>query len=142
MILPDVNVYVSALYEASPFHAQAKEWLELALVGAEGVALWDVSLVAAYRLLTNPNLRAVVGEPKVALAAIDRIRTAPAAVIVAPGNRYWEIFSRLAYEADVRGGLASDAMLAALALEHRCRLATFDKDFAKFEGLQIFRPTP
>ncbi len=142
MILPDVNVYVNALHRGSPFHPQAKEWLELALVGSEGVALWDVSLVAAYRLLTNPNLKAAVGKPEAALAAIDRIRAAPAAVFVAPGNRFWEIFSRFTLEENVRGGLASDAMLAALALEHRCRIATFGKDFTRFKGLQTFKPNP
>lgn len=142
MILPDVNVYVNAIHEGSPFHAEAKDWLERALVGDEGVAMWDVSLVAAYRLLTNPNLKAAVGEPRDALRALDRLRGAPAVVFVAPGERFWGVYSRLVVETNVRGGLASDAMLAALALEHRCRIATFDKDFVKFKGLSVFRPTP
>ena len=140
MILPDVNVFVSALHAGSPFHGRTKALLESALVGSEGVALWDVSLVAVYRLLTNPKLESALSDPKDVLAAIRRLRSAPAAVLVDAGVRFWDIYSHIAIEADVRGPVASDAMLAALALEHGCRIATFDRHFSRFPGLDWFAP--
>jgi len=40
----------------------------------------------------------------------------------------------------VRGPLVLDAWLAALALSHGCRMATADRGFARFEGLDWFVP--
>jgi predicted nucleic acid-binding protein len=40
----------------------------------------------------------------------------------------------------VRGPLVPDAWLAALALSHGCRLATADRGFARFDGLDWFVP--
>ncbi len=33
------------------------------------------------------------------------------------------------------GNLVSDAHLAALAIEHRCGIVSFDNDFARFPGV-------
>jgi uncharacterized protein len=140
MILPDVNVFVYALHSGAPQHKRAKDWLQAALVGDEEIALWDVSLVSTYRLLTNPNLEAALSAPEDVLAAIDQIRAAPASVPIAPGPQFWETFSRTALATNMRGPKTSDAMLAALAIEHRCRVATYDSDFGRFPGLQWFRP--
>ena len=142
MILPDVNAYVYAFHTGSPFHEEAREWLERALVGSEGVAVWDVTLVAVYRLLTNPKLESAISEPSDVIAALNGLRSAPSAIPIAPGERFWSIYTRFAVESDVRGELASDAMLAALALEHRCRIATTDRDFSKFKGIETVQPRP
>ena len=142
MILPDVNAYVYALHTGSPFHVKARVWLENALVGSEGVAVWDVTLVAVYRLLTNPKLKSAICEPAEVIDALNLIRSAPSAQSISPGERYWSIYKKICLDHEVKGDLASDAMLAALALEQRCRIATTDSDFSRFEGLQVFRPMP
>ncbi len=111
-------------------------------MGDEAFGLWDVTIVSAYRLLTDARIWTEPETPESALAYLNGIRSAPATVRLQPGPQYWAIFEELCREANVRGPLTSDAMLAALAIEHRCRIATFDKDFAKFKGLSVFRPTP
>jgi predicted nucleic acid-binding protein len=40
----------------------------------------------------------------------------------------------------IRGNLVPDAYLAALAVSHGCRLATSDRGFARFPGLDFFDP--
>lgn len=40
----------------------------------------------------------------------------------------------------VRGPLVPDAWLAAVAVSHGCRLATADRDFTRFDGLDWFVP--
>ena len=40
-------------------------------------------------------------------------------------------------ETGAAGNLASDAHLAALAIEHGATLATFDADFLRFSGLKL-----
>ena len=54
---------------------------------------------------------------------------------VAPGRRHWAIFKRLCVQASVRGPLVADAWFAALALEPGCVWVTFDRDYARFRGL-------
>jgi len=40
----------------------------------------------------------------------------------------------------VTADLVMDAHLAALAIEHKARLATTDRDFARFRGLKFLDP--
>jgi toxin-antitoxin system PIN domain toxin len=141
MILPDVNVLIYAHQTESPFHEVSREWLSRVMVGQEPVGLWDMSLTAVYRILTHPNVNGTRFEPAQILAALTQLKLAPAAVSVAPGDRYWEILSQVLIRRNVKGGLTSDAMLAALAIEHRCRIATFDKNFAIFGEVTSFTPT-
>ncbi|MGI8573941.1 MAG: PIN domain-containing protein [Egibacteraceae bacterium] len=51
------------------------------------------------------------------------------------------MFEELCTAADATGDLAADAGLAALALEHGCEIVSFDRDFARFEGIRWLRPT-
>lgn len=47
---------------------------------------------------------------------------------------------RLLRQAGVAGNLATDAHLAALAIERQARVASTDGDFARFDGLRWFDP--
>ena len=42
--------------------------------------------------------------------------------------------------AGTAGSLVGDAHLAALALEHGATIVSFDRDFARFEGVTLRRP--
>jgi len=42
--------------------------------------------------------------------------------------------------AGTAGNLVGDAHLAALALEHGATVVSFDRDFARFEGVTLRRP--
>ncbi len=64
----------------------------------------------------------------------------PQAVILSPGERHWQIFSELLIAGQATGPLVMDAHLAALAIEHGCVLATTDRDFARFPGLNTCDP--
>jgi hypothetical protein len=57
-----------------------------------------------------------------------------------PGERHWSIFKRLCAEVGARGPLICDAWHTALAVEHGCRFITFDRDFARFPGLDWREP--
>lgn len=53
----------------------------------------------------------------------------------------WEAFAALARaDPQIRGNLVPDSWLAALAIAHRCRLATADRGFARFPDLDWFDP--
>ena len=53
----------------------------------------------------------------------------------------WSTLADLsARDPGIRGNLVPDAYLAAMAISHGCRLATADRGFARFPGLDHFDP--
>jgi predicted nucleic acid-binding protein len=50
------------------------------------------------------------------------------------------VLRRLCEEADALGDLMADAVIAAVALEHGCQVATLDRDFARFASIRYLRP--
>ena len=60
--------------------------------------------------------------------------------VAQPGESHWEILRTLLIEGQCRGQLIPDAHLAALAIEHGATLATHDRGFARFTGLEVFYP--
>jgi hypothetical protein len=60
--------------------------------------------------------------------------------IVEPGERHWEILSRLIRDGQASGVLVMDAVLAAVAVEHGAVLQTTDRDFLHFPGLRWRNP--
>jgi predicted nucleic acid-binding protein len=71
-----------------------------------------------------------------ALEFADQIRNPPNCLPVAPGDRHWTIFTRLARDVGAKGNLVPDAYLAALAIEAGAEWITADRDYARFPGLR------
>jgi uncharacterized protein len=138
--LLDVNVLVEAHRADAPKHAIAGPWLEDLVNGDEAFALHDAVLAGFVRIVTHPKVFAVPSPLPAALQFAEQVRRSPAASLLQPGPRHWEIFVRLCREADARGNLVPDAFLAALAIESGCEWITFDGDFARFPGLRWSRP--
>jgi len=61
-------------------------------------------------------------------------------VVLEPGPRHLEIFEQLVTPIGTAGNLATDAHLAALAIEHQCELHSNDRDFERFSGLRWRNP--
>lgn len=64
----------------------------------------------------------------------------PIVTIVEPGPSYWTILHSILRQANVHGPLVMDAHLAALAIENAAVLHTTDRDFRRFEGVQVRNP--
>ena len=53
----------------------------------------------------------------------------------------WAAFDRLVSgDARIRGTMVPDAYLAGVAISHKARLATRDRGFSRFPGLNWFDP--
>lgn len=129
-----------AVNEASPRHREARAWLEASLTGNETVAFAWVALLAFLRLATH---EAVFPRPLSSNEAIDVLRrwlARPTAVIVEPAHRHLDVVAELLSGVGTAGNLVNDIHLAALALEHGCRLVSYDSDFARFPGLRWQTP--
>jgi len=73
-------------------------------------------------------------------AAISSWLALPAAGILEPGERHWDILRGLVRDGQAAGPLVMDAVLAAIALEHGATLCTTDRDFSRFSRLRWTNP--
>jgi toxin-antitoxin system PIN domain toxin len=141
MILPDVNVLVYAFLAAEPRHATYRSWLDHALNSGDQIAITDPAALGFVRVVTNARIYSVPATTSDATAFVNAILSAPSTRWLTAGDAAWRRFDAIV-DADrqVRGSLVPDAWLAALALANGCRLATADRGFARFEGLDWFDP--
>ncbi len=141
MNLPDVNVLVNALRPDAPQHDVCRDWLDRTARSQRPFAVTSTVLAGSVRVLTHPRVFDPPNDLVNVLGELQRLRRSPNLVTVEPGPRHWEIFDELCRRADARGNLVPDASLAAVAIEHGCRLITLDHDFARFEGLDWAPPS-
>lgn len=140
MQLADTNVLVYAHNTNADRHLDYRRWLQEMLAGPEPYAVSDFAVNGLLRVITNPRVFQPPTPLEEALTLAERIRNQPHARVVAPGPRFWSIFTDLCRKAVAFGKLMPDAYLAALAIEHGCELVSEDGDFGKFPGLHWRRP--
>lgn len=140
MILPDVNVLVYAFRREAVNHERYASWLSTTIASSE-LALVETVLLGMVRIVTSPRIMSDPAPTPVALRFVDTLLAAPRARRLVPTAATWDRLQSLAAsDEQVRGPLVPDAWLAAMALSHGCRVATADRGFARFEGLDWFTP--
>jgi toxin-antitoxin system PIN domain toxin len=136
----DANVLLYAEDSASVHHQAVCSWWDAQLSGSATVCLcWPV-LNAFLRISTNPRLQA---RPLALPEAVTRVQSwldQPCVRLVAPTSHHWSIFQQMLLEGQAAANLASDAHLAALAVEHGCVLYSTDADFSRFPRLKWRNP--
>lgn len=140
MKIVDANVLLYAVNSDADHHERSRRWLDAALSGGDTVAFAWIALLAFARLATKEGL---FPRPLSIDGAMDRIQAwlgAAAAVVVEPTVDHVTIVRRLLRETGVGGNLVNDAHLAALAVEHRCGIISFDNDFGRFSGVDWSMP--
>lgn len=141
MILPDVNVLVYAFRREAQDHERYAAWLAGVVAGEEELALADMPLIGFVRIVTNARIVPTPAPTSLALEFVARIVGARRSRWLPAGRSAW---SRLAdmsvVDRGLGGNLVPDAHLAALALVHGCRVATADRGFARFPGLDWYDP--
>jgi uncharacterized protein len=140
MILIDVNVLVNAHRPDAVDHAKYRKWLAEALVSGSICGLSDVALTGMIRIVTHPRIFPDPTPLDIALGFANQLREHPQCVLISPGERHWDIFSRLCKAAGAKGNLVSDAYFAALAIESGAEWITADRDYARFQGLRWRHP--
>lgn len=136
MKLPDVNLLLYGLDEASPQHERVRPWLEELLSGAEPVGFaWSV-LLAFVRLSTRAQIFANPLEAAEAFDVVDGWLAQPCALVLHPTERHLAILRGLVEPLGTAGNITSDAHLAALAIEYGGEVCSADTDFARFRGLR------
>jgi len=140
VILIDANVLLYAYNEAAPDHTIARRWFDEVMTGGDPVRFAWSTIHAFLRIVTH---RAIFPRPLAiddAVSIVTEWLARPSVAVLDPAERYWTIFAQLAIESQARGDLIPDAHLASLAIEHGATLCTTDRDFARFDRLQVINP--
>jgi uncharacterized protein len=140
VFLFDVNVLVNAHREDAPRHLEYRAWLEQVLGGDEPYGICDLACSGFLRVVTHARVFTPPTPLELALTFLRGVRERPNAVVIAPGDRHWELFTALCVRAGARGSLVPDAYFAALAMESGCEWVSTDRDFARFTGLRWRHP--
>jgi hypothetical protein len=141
VIVPDANLLLYAYDASSPFHKRAVHWWESALNGSEPIGLTHPVIFAFLRIGTQAR---IFERPLSLAEAEDHIRGWLARRVVRvlqpdPGHAL-EVLTLLEQAGSAGGNLVTDAQIAALALAHKARVHTADRDFLRFTNLQCVFP--
>jgi len=141
VILPDVNVLAYAYRREAERHERYAEWLTDVVGGAEELALAEAALTGFVRIVTHPRIMVDPAPTPDALRFVASLRAATRARRLAATDATWALMSTWsAGDPQLRANLVPDAWLAALACSHGARLATADRGFARYPGLDWFDP--
>jgi toxin-antitoxin system PIN domain toxin len=133
--LVDANVLLYAVNTDARHHARSAHWLDGALSGADTVAFSWVALLAFVRLSTRVDLFPAPLDVDQAMDRVEAWLAAAPAVVLEPTVDHPRIVRGLLRALGSGGNLVNDAHLAALSIEHRCGIVSFDNDFARFAGV-------
>jgi len=140
MTAVDANLLLYASDISSAHHVASRRWLENTLSGEEPLGIAWAVVLAFLRVGTNPRIRKNAFSLEEAVAIVASWLERPNVILLNPGERHWGILREMMTKGQARGPLVTHAHLAALAIEHGCTLATTDRDFARFPGLNFFNP--
>jgi uncharacterized protein len=130
---PDVNVLVAAARLEHPHHNAALNWLELAVNDTDSkqrLTLLPGVIAGFLRITTNRKVFPVPTPIEAAVGFIDDMLDS-ARVSVLSDAREWPQLRALCLQKSLIANMIPDAWIAALVLEHREVLATFDSDFSQ-----------
>ena len=139
-MLVDANILLYSVDASSPFHERASAWMVESLNGPRRVAIPWISLSAFVRIATNPRASANPLSPNEAFEHVDAWLDAPAVWTPSPGRGHRSILRDLLVRLDLRAGLVTDAVLAAMCIEHGLDIVSADSDFARFTELTWINP--
>jgi toxin-antitoxin system PIN domain toxin len=139
--LVDANVLLYAVNTDAAHHKRSVGWIDSALSGADTVAFAWVAMLAFVRLSTKVGLFPAPLSVEEAMDRVDAWLAAPSAVVLEPTVDHPRIVRGLLGPLGSGGNLVNDAHLAALAIEHRCGIVSFDNDFGRFAGVN-WQPPP
>jgi Predicted nucleic acid-binding protein, contains PIN domain len=134
--LLDVNVVLAAHRADHPDHDVVRPWFDDLLAGDEPFTVPVTVWASFLRLATNRRIFPVPTPRPDAFAFIDTVCAQPHHLPTGPGQRHMTLLRAACEEANALGDLVPDAVLAALALENSCTVATLDRDFARFPSIR------
>ncbi len=135
-----MNVVLIAHRGDHPDHGWLRGWFDDLVAGTEPFSVPTVVWGSFLRLATNRRLFEVPTPLEEVFDFVEAVCGQPHHLLLGPGPRHLRLLRRLCHEGAAAGELVPDAVIAAVALEHGCRIATLDRDFARFRSVEHFIP--
>jgi toxin-antitoxin system PIN domain toxin len=133
-------VLIFAYNASAPLHIKASGWWEREVNRRARLGIsWPV-FQAFLRLLTNPK---IVEEPYTAaeiFAVAEGWWSRPNIELLEPTRETYKHFRHLMERYGLAGGISTDALIGAYAIEHGARVVTNDTDFLRFEEVRVLNP--
>lgn len=139
MIFPDVNLLLYAYDAKSPFHESSRDWLKAVLDNEQVFLSWH-TITGFLRIVTHPRALAHPTTISKAVSIVQKWLELDNVHIVSFEKRSWPIFVKMLVEGQAFGDLVMDAHIAAIAVSCGATVATTDRDFTRFPGLQFTNP--
>ncbi len=140
MIAVDTNILIYAHRAETELHATAASRLVALAERAERWALPIFCVAEFIRVVTHGQVFNPPSTVAQAVAFVEGLVAAPNCDLVLPGPEFLQRLLAAAQEADAQGNLMFDAQIAALCREHGIdSILTNDRDFGRFEPLQVLR---
>jgi toxin-antitoxin system PIN domain toxin len=137
----DVNILLYASDTSSPKHAEAIRFLKQRASDPDLFCIAWPTLIAFLRIATHPRIFAEPLSPDDALGNVESLLSLPRVRLLSEGEGFLEVYREVTARFPVRGNLVPDAQLAALLRQHGVRrLYTVDRDFRKFDFLEVADP--
>jgi uncharacterized protein len=136
----DVNVLAYAYRREVPRHSEFKKFLDSLANHSDPFAIPAVVFSGFLRITTHPRIYTLPSPIEKALEFAERVQSLSHCITLVPGPRHWRVFAELCRIGNARGGLVSDAYLAAMTIEIGGELITADRGFGRWPGLRWRHP--
>ena len=137
----DTNVLVYDTNEDDPVHLAARDLVRRLAAGPSVLYLFWPALLGFLRIVTHPAILPRPLTPGLAVRNVEQLIRLPHVRVPGELRGFWEHYQAVAGE-HTRGDDVPDAHLAALMRQHEVRGEyTRDRDFRRFEGIEVRDPT-
>lgn len=137
----DVNILLYASDTSSPRQPTAVRFLEQRGSDPDLFCIAWPTLMAFLRISTHPRIFARPLSPSEALGNVKSLLAQPRVRVLAEDDGFLEIYDQVTAPFTARGNQVPDAHLAALLRQHGVRrLYTIDRDFRRFDFLEVMDP--
>lgn len=139
MIICDINVLVAAFRQDHPQHQSALSWLTQAINGEEALGIPDsvwsgfLRIVTHHKIFVNP---APLAEAFEFVRAVDGASASTRIGVALDLS----ILEEICTDAGATADLIPDAYLAGLAASLGASIASFDRDFRRFDAIRTIDP--
>lgn len=142
MDLLDVNVLLAAHRQDHPQHERTRPWFDALVAARRPFGAPDWVWVSFVRIATHHRIFAVPSSVAEAFVFARAVCQQPGYVRADAELTHLDEVEAQCLAGDAAGDLVPDAALAATAVSLGCRLVSFDRDFARFPGLDWTTPAP
>jgi len=139
VIALDVNILIFAYDVSSQHPGIVRPWLE-EVINREDIGLPVSTLWGFLRFSTSGQFLSRPVQAEASFRIVGELLRLPQVHVLQPGPRHFQLLQEIATPIRFYGRRLSDAVQAAIAIEHDAVLASTDTDFARFPDLKWINP--